>query len=81
MEQQLQHIEELLSCICSVSFPTLIFVPVVCGYTVQSHVLQVLCAGTMLQTAKLRSQTGNSVQAVNFARVRFAASGFDSLIL
>lgn len=61
MEQQLQHIQELLSCTCSVSFPALIFVPVACGYTAQSHVLQVLCAGTIVQTAKLRSHTGNSV--------------------
>ena len=39
------------------------------------------CAGTILQTAKLRSQTGNSVCAVNAAAVRLAARRYDSLIL
>lgn len=81
MEQQLKDIRELLSCTCSVSFPTLIFVPLVCGYRAQSHVLQVLCAGTILQTAKFRSLTGNSVHAVNVAAVKRAARRFDSLIL
>lgn len=64
MEQQLQRIQELLSYTCCVSFPTLIFVPV-CGYTAQSHVLQVPCASTTVQTAKLRSHTGNTVLVSN----------------
>ncbi len=81
MEQQLQDISKLLSCTCSVSFPSLIFVPFVCGYRAQSHVLQVLCAGTILQRAKIRSQAGSSVHACNAAAVRFAARRSDSLIL
>lgn len=81
MEHELKNIEEVLSCTCSVSFPTLIFVPLVCGCRAQSHVLQVLCAGTILQTAKFRSQTGNSALTVKAAAVRLAARRFDSLIL